>query len=87
MEEIKKLVKPYFTKWQTEVEITAVLKCIADHVETPYEFWWYHSNEFYLIEHAKNEVESHTFPNKPLTLYTEQEEKDLLEILTKLKNA
>lgn len=99
MEEIKKLVKPYFIEWQTEAEITAVLKYIEKNIEyikrilikediieiekgiytwTQFNseekpskiFWW---SIYYEI------------PNKPLHLFSEIEEQELLSLLLKLK--
>lgn len=89
MEEIKKLVSPYFVDWQTEVEITAVLKYIringgkinmqektdwnAMYIKVEYLYLWDDDYDYYHI------------PNKPLSLYDVQQEEQLLDLLIKLK--
>jgi len=80
MEEIKKLVSPYFVDWQTEVEITAVLKYML--FEYSFSSMDLTLNWFIVFTINWKDV---FIPNKPLHLYTEQEEKDLLELLLKLK--
>lgn len=68
-------------------DITAVLKYIYDKCE---EWKWYESYQWdkFLIEIYSDDIEEDNtwaFPNKPLHLYSEQEEKDLLKLLLKLK--
>lgn len=74
MIEIEKLIKPYFAEWQTEVDITAVLKYIDEKTWNWFIIMW---DKIILSAYLKDE----SIPNKPLNLYTEQEEKDLLELL------
>lgn len=64
-------------------DITAVLKYIWDnHWECSSCDFWLKDLQFVSI-HNKNRL-LFTLPNKPLHLYTEQEEKQLLELLQKL---
>ncbi len=64
-------------------DITAVLKYIDDN--SWYIEWYYLAGgDINIYENMLYPTER-SIPNKPLHLYTEQEEKDLLELLTKLK--
>ena len=78
---IIELIEPYFAEWQAEVEITAVLKYIKDK-------WWFNNR----VEIWEKEILFKIFEDKvewlkytPLHLYNDQEEKELLELLLKLK--
>ena len=59
-------------------DITAVLKYIDDITWNWFSILW---DEIIISANLKNEY----FPVKPLHLYTEQEEKELLDLLNKLK--
>jgi len=87
---IIELIEPYFAEWQTDYDITAVIKYVKDK-------WWFISANYkpclaeldiIYIEIWKWIWEYQIkwyFPPKPLYLYTEQEEKKLLQILLSLK--
>jgi len=84
---LKELVKPCFAEWQTEVDITAVLKYIQDKW-CDYQNWIYKTTiRICSIDNRDWEimVDYWEIPNKPLHLYNETEEKDLLDLLLKLK--
>lgn len=79
------LVKANYHQWfiYWHYDITAVLKYI-------HKMWYDINNTDDSILIWQNEMDywfctDFCIPNKPLHLYTEQEEKDLLELLTKLK--
>lgn len=64
-------------------DITAVLKYAI------MEWNWYYGydeTDWISIYISPEKVEIEQIPNKPLHLYTEKEQKDLLELLLKLKN-
>ncbi len=84
MEEIKKLVKPYFVEWQTEMEITAVLKYINNSLYVKEIVVW--NKEISILIQQDWKYWSEFILNKPLHLYTDQEKKDLLKLLLKLKD-
>ena len=74
--------KEYFSDWIVKIfwhyDITAVLKCIREHILN-----CCHSYDDNFI-YFKNNNDVFEIPNKPLTLYSEQEDIKLLEILKKL---
>lgn len=78
-------------------DLSAVLKCIYTECEKrkgstsfSWDSFWveiYRDGDEYIEEDEEYiEDEYLHFPNKPLHLYTEEEDKNLLEILLKLKN-
>ena len=76
MKQLQEILKPYFAEWQTEVDITAILhiptlRTLRTDDENIYLQYWEYGKEFEI-------------PNKPLNLYSEQEDLDLLELLRKL---
>ena len=68
-------------------DITAVLKYIENNriEKSWYDRYDYFTYTKYLIQFWKREEWFDAIPNKPLHLYSEQEEKDLLELLLKIK--
>lgn len=68
-----------------EYDITAVLKYIYSNWDWTTDVWysyiWLYTTQMMSLNTEKKELK---IPNKPLHLYTEQEEKDLLELLNKL---
>ena len=67
-------------------DITAVLKYIVKHTKNYHitdkfiQYWYDWVDDYW----HKYEYQWWEIPNKPLHLYSEQEEKDLLELLTKI---
>ena len=86
MKQLQEILKPHFTEGQTEIDITAVLKYIASKWYYPYidKLLWENTGTAIIIADEYDNFE-YTIPSKPLHLYTEQEEKELLEILNNLK--
>jgi len=78
--EIEKLIKPYFAEWQTKVDITAVLKYVKNKWARRFEI----KDEIWIAIKRWIYEDMYQIPLKPLHLYIEQEEKDLLELLKKL---
>ena len=74
------LTKPYWAEWQTEWDITAVLKCILFK-------WSYQEMDITLSWEIVFETWEWEFEiqNKPLSLYTNQQNKNLLTILQQLQ--
>jgi len=67
-------------------DITAVLKYIENIVwSSNLKIKWITQKEIIMQDTRKGLYINIIFPNKPLHLYTEQEEKELLDLLTKLK--
>ncbi len=62
-------------------DITAVLKYVRN--KTDYCIWFPVGSDEYINYFILNKVKF-SIPNKPLHLYTEQEDKDLLKLLLKL---
>jgi len=95
--EIEKLVKPYFAEWQTEVDITAVLKYIWEREdilrtkfinnEIEFQKWESAVSQFNCNSNVNNYLScSYLYiSNKPLSLYSPKEELELLNLLKKLK--
>jgi len=94
------LVKAKYLQWQIlwHYDITAVLKYIANKWKDisrvkiwinkiEYQIWEAKIYEFNTDNKVQNYMSCSYYyiKNKPLYLYTEQEEKDLLDLLTKLK--
>jgi len=75
----KEMLKPYFAEWQTEVDITVVLK----YIDSKAIIEWNASVEVY--ENTEDWYYIGNILLKPLNLYTEQEEISLLNLLLKLK--
>lgn len=87
MKLLQEILKPYFAEWQVESDITAVLK-----------YW--KNKRFDDLRHTQiwdseiqiGYIKENTFItelcilNKPLHLYTEEEEKELLELLLTIKD-
>ena len=83
MKQLQTMLKPYYSEWQTKPDITAVLKYIEDTTYWNIKYSWDNIEVF----NADCEFWTYvwTLFLKPLHLYTEEEEKDLLEHLEKLK--
>ena len=65
-------------------DITAVLKYIYDY--TAYTSYEIKKEELLILCSRNIDINYWKIPNKPLSLYTKQEEKELLELLNKLKD-
>lgn len=89
MKQLQEILKPYFAEWQTEVDITAVLKYICKyaknyHITEDKIQWWDEWIDDYWNRYDYQIWET---SNKPLHLYTEEENLQLLKLLKQLKNA
>lgn len=72
------LTKPYWAEWQTEWDITAVIKFIESK-------WWSISLYEWTIQIICMNVSIWYLELNPLSLYTDQQDKDLLTILQQLQ--
>ena len=77
----------YIDKIIWHYDITAVLKYIENNriEKSWYDRYDYFTYTKYLIQFWKREEWFDAIPNKPLHLYTEEEDKQLLDLLIKLK--
>lgn len=85
LQEIEKLIKPYYHEWQTEVDISAVLKYIEKNTGEQVHSFIEQDKIIYEYESWNRSATSIDIPNKPLSLYSPEEELELLELLLKLK--
>lgn len=86
MKQLQEMLKPYFAEWQTQADITAVLKYMSNKTEKDFTKYDTYCGYIRLIpKYDYQEATKYRLPNKPLHLYTEQENKNLLELLKKLK--
>ena len=82
----KKWEEPVIVKILWHYDITAVLKYISDKVwNRNIRYMWITQYEILLQDTRQEMYINIWLRNKPLHLYTEQEDKALLELLTKLK--
>lgn len=85
--ELHQILAPYFAYWQTKPDITAVLKYIRVIVwESNIREIKYNEKYIEIKKIWDYKLKIIEILNKPLNLYTKQEEIDLLELLKKLWN-
>lgn len=90
MKQLQEMLKPYFAEWQTDYDITAVHQFIFDKVNVEnltkpnVRIDWDWDVDLFMCEYFEKHIWN--IPQKPLHLYSDKEEQELLELLTKLNN-
>ena len=91
MKQLHKILKLYYAEWQTEPDITVVLKYISKNIwelRIVYENDVLHLNNYYIAEtfvwYKRDREYLWNIPNKPFNLYTEEEKQQLLDLFAKL---